>query len=204
MNLALRCRPRFPSWSLPGWLVVIAAVAASPCFAAGDADNPAAPPKPPTVEEPDEWTEQKVPLPPFPRAEHLLPLRHDEVDSGFLYYVDVTSVSRGADDVIRYTIVIQSASGSSSIFYEGIRCATTELKTYAYGTAGGRFARMANPEWLYAGGSGALGYRSLLAKRYVCDEDGWARDTDEVLEKLVQLDPRRPRWVPRTPNEYSD
>ena len=101
MNFALRCRPRFPSWWRPGWLVAIAALTASPCFAGShDADNPAAPPKAPHVEQldADDWKEESVPLPPFPRAEYLMPLRHDEVDSGYLYYVDVTSVARDADE----------------------------------------------------------------------------------------------------------
>jgi hypothetical protein len=190
----------------PWWLLVFAALIVPSQAFADDADNPRAREKPPSVEEIDAslWKEAGILLPSFPRAEHLLPLRHEEVGSGYKYYLDVTSISRDADDVTRFTVVMLSPSGSGNIFYEGIRCATQELKTYAYGTKGGQFARLANPQWTGARGVGPLAYREMVAKRYICDEDGWASDTDSVLDRLVRLDPRRPRFAPRTSDESSD
>ena len=36
-----------------------------------------------------------------------------------------------------------------------------------------------------------------MVERYVCDENGWAIDTDAVLERLVTHDPRRARIAPK-------
>lgn len=141
--------------------------------------------------------DQLEPLPAFPRASDLIPVRGDTGDLDYTYYIDVNSVKLTTDEVLHYTIVIQSPSGSSNIIYEGIRCATKEVKTYAFGTRDGRFARMKKPEWTYTYTRGPLGYRTMLVELYVCDANGWAVDADTVLERLVRHDPRRARVAPR-------
>ena len=186
------------------WLPMILAVLTSASVAmAGDhTDNPNRPDDltPAEIAEPEEaekpWQEEQVLLPPFPRAQDLLPVRADAADPGYSYYIDVNSVSLSADEVLRYTVIIQAPDGASSIIYEGIRCATNEIKTFAYGTGGGRFERMPDPQWTYVYTQGPLGYRTNLAETYVCDENGWAVDSDTVLERLVTHDPRRPRFAP--------
>ncbi|GMQ75968.1 MAG: CNP1-like family protein [Gammaproteobacteria bacterium] len=200
--------PRFPFISLiapRAWLAVILAVLAfvPVAMAAEDADNPNRPDDltPAEIAEPEEaekpWQEQQIPLPPFPRAQDLIPLRADVADPGYNYYIDVNSVSLSADEVLRYTVIIQSPRGASNIVYEGIRCATEEIKTLAYGTRDGRFQRMADPRWTFVYTKGPLGYRTTLVELYVCDENGWAMAREAVLERLVMYDPRRPRIAPR-------
>lgn len=200
--------PRFPFISLiepRSWLLVILAVLAfvPVAMAADHADNPMRPDDltPAEIAEPEEaekpWQEQQIPLPPFPRAQDLIPVRADVGDAGYNYYIDVNSVSLTADEVLRYTVIIQSPRGASNIVYEGIRCATKEIKTLAYGTRDGRFRRMADPRWTFVYTKGPLGYRTTLVERYVCDENGWAIDSDAVLERLVMHDPRRSRVAPR-------
>lgn len=150
-------------------------------------------------EEPASWQESQIPLPDFPSARGLIPFRADTGDPDYRYYIDVNSVSLGADEVLRYTVIIQPPVGTSNIIYEGIRCATMEVKMFAFGTRDGRFARMAEPRWTYFYTPGAMGYRKSLVEIYVCDENGWAVDGDTVLERLVMHDPRRPRIVPKVP-----
>lgn len=147
--------------------------------------------------------EAAVPLPAFPRAQTLIPVRADSGHADYRYYIDVNSVSLAEDEVTRYTIIIQSPVGDSNVIYEGIRCGTEEAKMFAFGTKDGRFARIANPKWTYFYTPGAMGYRRSLVELYVCDEHGWALDSDTVLERLVMHDPRRPRFVPKRP-ESSD
>ena len=189
------------------WSAVILALLtnASAVMARDDADNPRQPDDltPAEIAEPEEaektWQEQQEALPIFPRAQDLIPVRADTGAEGYNYYIDVNSVSLSADEVLHYTIVIQSPDGASNIVYEGIRCATQEIKTVAYGTRGGRFARMVDPKWIYVliQNQGPLGYRTTLVERYVCDENGWAIDSDTVLERLVMYDPRRTRIAPK-------
>lgn len=210
---ALRCFPfRFPT-DPRLWLAVILAVltSASAVMAGDHFDNPNRPDDltPAELAEPEQavelWKEQQEPLPIFPRAQDLIPVRADAGAEGYNYYIDVNSVSLAADKVLRYTIVIQSPEGASNIIYEGIRCATKEIKTVAYGTQGGRFARLVDPKWIYVltQNQGPLGYRTTLVERYVCDENGWAINGETVLERLVLYDPRRVRIAPR-PTDSGD
>ncbi len=210
---ALRCFPFSSQTRLRLWLAVILAVLVNaPAVMANDhVDNPNRPDDltPAERAEPEEaekpWQEQQEPLPPFPRAQDLIPVRADTGAYGYDYYIDVNSVSLTADEVLHYTIVIRSPNGASNIIHEGIRCATKEIKTVAYGTGDGRFARMPDPKWIYVliQNQGALGYRTTLVERYVCDENGWAIDSDTVLERLVMHDPRRIRIAPR-PTDSGD
>ena len=172
-------------------------------MARDDADNPFKPDDltPAERAEPENegkpWQEEKLELPAFPRAEDLLPIRGDAAPEGYTYYIDVNSVSFSADGVLRYTVVIQSPQGASNVVYEGIRCATDEVKPLAYGTRTGRFVRMPDAQWTYFRSPGALAYRTSLVELYVCDEHGFALDSDNVLERLVMHDPRRARVAPK-------
>jgi hypothetical protein len=185
-------------------LLIAATIAASAARANDHFDNPNKPDQDLTASERGEpekeeqpWKETQSGLPAFPRAQDLIPFRADAGDPDYHYYIDVNSVSLASDEVLRYTVVIQSPEGSSNIIYEGIRCATQEVKMIAFGTKDGRFARMADPKWMYFNTPGAMGYRRSLVEIYVCDENGWAIDSDSVLERLVMHDPRRPRFVPK-------
>jgi len=205
---ASRCFP-FRSPTRPRlWLAVFLAVLmnAPVVMANDDADNPNRPDDltPAEIAEPQEaekpWQEQQQPFPPFPLAQDLIPVRADTGATGYNYYIDVNSVSLSTDEVLHYTIIIQSPTGASNIVYEGIRCATQEIKTLGYGTRDGRFARMRDPKWTYVFTRGPLGYRTTLVERYVCDENGWAIDSDTVLARLVLHDPRRARIAPSDPD----
>ena len=183
-------------------IAVAACLVLSVAHARDDADNPnrpddLTPAERGVLKEEDKPKErQQVPLPAFPSAQTLIPVRGDTGDLDYNYYIDVNSVSLTSDEVLRYTIVIQSPGGASNIIYEGIRCATKEVMTLAFGTRDGRFARMANPRWQYVHTRGPFNYRTMLVELYVCDENGWAVDADTVLERLVTHDPRRPRVAP--------
>lgn len=187
------------------WLSVFLALLtyAATSTARDDADNPRKPDDltPAEIAEPEESDtsrrDELIALPSFPRAEDLLPIRGDAADPDYNYYIDVNSVSLGADDVLRYTVIIQSSRGAGNIVYEGIRCATSEVKTLAYATKDGRFTRMPDAQWTYVHAPGALGYRTTLVELYVCDEHGLSMDSDSVLERLVKHDPRRARLAPK-------
>jgi hypothetical protein len=189
------------------WLaVIVVALAGMSAANANDhADNPNKPDPddmvPAEIAEPEEaekaWQEQQVPLPRFPRAQDLIPLRAESGQAGYRYYIDVNSVSLAGDEVMRYTVIIQSPAGASNIIYEGIRCTTQEVKIFAYGTRGGRFERMPEPKWSFYRTDDVMSYRTALVESYVCDPTGWVMDRDTMLERLVLHDPRRARFVPK-------
>jgi DNA-binding beta-propeller fold protein YncE len=61
--------------------------------------------------------------------------------------VDPSSITVGGDGVVRYVIVMTNATGSVNAVYEGIRCITDEVKTYARWTSSGTWSVASDPQW---------------------------------------------------------
>jgi hypothetical protein len=97
------------------------------------------------LDNPD-WVEDPVPSPPAFSKDKLIPLdmpSYISVKVG----VDPESIAVGGDGIVRYVIVLNNASGSTNAVYEGIRCITDEVKTYARYSASGQWSMLANPAW---------------------------------------------------------
>lgn len=97
------------------------------------------------LDNPD-WTEEQVTAPPAFSKDRLIPLDmapHVSVAVG----VDPQTIVVGGDGVVRYVIVMTNATGSTNAVYEGIRCITDEVKTYARLSASGQWSLLANPAW---------------------------------------------------------
>lgn len=83
-----------------------------------------------TEQEKRGWREADLPPPPPPASGELLPFFVSSATDA-RFFIDSASIAPGADGVVRFTLVVRSALGAESITYEGIRCATDEVKTYA-------------------------------------------------------------------------
>jgi hypothetical protein len=97
------------------------------------------------LDNPD-WAEEQVPPPPSFSKDILIPLEmppHISVKVG----VDPETISVGGDGVVRYVILMTNATGSTNAVYEGIRCVSDEVKTYARLSASGQWSTMVNPAW---------------------------------------------------------
>ncbi len=76
------------------------------------------------------FKEGQATLPALPRDEDLIPFTvNDSAD--FRFAVDPKSLSVGADNVVRYTVVITSPGGGRNVSYEGMRCDAFERRVYA-------------------------------------------------------------------------
>lgn len=94
-----------------------------------------------------DWKESEVPPPPAFDIGKLVTFEVS-VTSALVYGVDPASVRISqADGVVRYVMVASSASGAQNVMYEGIRCATGELKTYARYAPEGGWKAVSQPEW---------------------------------------------------------
>ena len=144
--------------------------------------------RPPDIlsEEPDKWKESKLKLPPLPSDDDLVALDSDAIGGGYDYFIDLKTISLGPDKVLRYIIVLQAKSGARNVFYEGIRCATWEVKTYAYAATDGEFKPVADSPWKYLYSRGHFAYRHFLANNYVCDANGWPIDEQQVRERFAK------------------
>ena len=120
----------------------------------------------------EKFIELNISLPPYPQESALQTVPIDNRNAGFQYSVDVNSLSVGSDGVTRYTMVVKSPSGSSNVFYEGVRCDTAEYKTYAYGTTAGTFLPLRNASWKPIVSGDNRHYQQDLAKNFLCNPSG--------------------------------
>ncbi len=110
----------------------------------------AAPLSPPDAEEYEvgakAWVEQEVTPPAYPKASGLVELRTGSLSAN-RFLIDADTLSIGKDGVVRYTLVVRSSAGVENASFEGIRCATREQKSYAFGQRSGSWSPALEPQW---------------------------------------------------------
>lgn len=100
------------------------------------------------------------------------------------YFVDGSSVTLGADWVIRYTVLVRSPSGAANVSYEALRCKTAEYKVYAYGSKDGKWVKATAPAWRPVGSTTANFHHSLRTD-YLCDSEAVnGRNARELVARL--------------------
>lgn len=136
-------------------------------------------------QEGEAWKENDLKIPPYPDDSDLMELQLYDPNNRFTYYMDEESLDVSeADYVVRYTLVIESKSGTRNIFYEGMRCNTLEYKTYAFGTGKGKFRPSRKPEWKSMRDSGYKKLRMDLMEFYLCDPRKLPRKKSEIVTRI--------------------
>lgn len=138
------------------------------------------------IDRPD-WTEGEVPPPPALHTDGLVPFQVS-VHATLRYGVDPASVSLGADGVIRYVMVARSDSGALNAWYEGLRCASAEVKTYARWRPGtpGSWGLVERPEWRELVGHHASRAALVLARNGFCQGNTPNGPPSRMLRELSQ------------------
>jgi hypothetical protein len=98
-----------------------------------------------SLDNPD-WVEEKEPPAPAFSVSKALPLEMPNFVS-VKVGIDPGTIYVGADGIVRYVAVMTNTSGSSSAVYEGIRCLTGEVKTYARSGSSGVWSTVTAPAW---------------------------------------------------------
>jgi hypothetical protein len=116
-------------------------------------------------------TEREVVPPAAPRDEdlRLITLRNLTDNAVAL---DRKALEVGADEVVRFTLVVTSPQGVRNVSYEGIRCGPAEWKLYALGRDDGSWSTPREPVWQVVENRGYNAIRYTLAKDYFCDLNG--------------------------------
>jgi len=128
------------------------------------------------------WTESQTELPPFPPSGDLVELPEQPLNAALTVLVDIGQVHIGEDGVVRYTLVLRSASGAENVFFEGIRCSTLEWKTFAYGSQG--HWRPMDSGWRPLENKGAGRYRYILYQHYLCEPGGLRLQLPDIKQRL--------------------
>lgn len=131
-----------------------------------------------------EWKESEVPPPPAFDVNKLVTFEVPRYTS-MVYGVDLASVSIfKADSLVRYVIVITSASGAKNVMYEALRCSTGEFKTYARYSADGKWSTVADPQWRSVFAITPSLHPLWFAKAGACDGAAPVSSLSELATKL--------------------
>jgi hypothetical protein len=94
----------------------------------------------------DDWKESEVPPPPAFSQDHLIQIDMPRYMS-LKFGVDPATIKITGDGVVRYVVVAANREeGGFNAFYEGLRCATDEYKSYAR-FINGAWESTRDPEW---------------------------------------------------------
>ncbi|APW39052.1 hypothetical protein RD110_19075 [Rhodoferax koreense] len=132
-------------------------------------------------DDPAVWAETEVPPPPAFSTSQLI-----NIDLGpnvaLKFGLDPKSVSIGKDDVVRY-VVVATSPGATTGLYEGIRCATGEVKTYGrYNDGQWNLAK--SPEWSRLFGNGAYRHSLALARMGACEQTSPPRSAQDMVRNI--------------------
>jgi hypothetical protein len=134
------------------------------------------------ADDPD-WKETDVPPPPKFDANQRVSIDMPPYVS-MKFGIDPTTLAITPDGIVRYVMVAVSPSGAVNAFYEGIRCATGEVKSYARANASGVWTLVKEPEWRRLNDKQPSKHALALAQQGACDGNASARSAADILRKL--------------------
>ena len=125
--------------------------------------------KNPNVQEAEPWKEETaISLPAWPRDADLVEFRASDPATSLRYYIDTKSLSVDAQQIVRYTVIVETKTGARNVAYEGIRCTPKgDYRLYAYGVSG-KFQPLPDSPWQRVTDSQVPPYARDLQRFYLC------------------------------------
>lgn len=134
--------------------------------------------------DPADWKETDVPPPPAYDMNKLLTFEVTR-SSPLVYGVDpATFTISQSDGIVRYVVVATSAGGAKNVMYEGLRCATGEVRTYARAKPDGTWVPVANSEWKSAFDLSLPRHSLRFAKIAACQNAAPVSSVAELVRRL--------------------
>lgn len=109
-------------------------------------------------------------VPPAPPVDDLHLIRVDmPANASLRFAVDPVTLTIAQDGEIRYVMVASSTTAVRNVMYEGLRCSSSEVTTYARQNSAGQWAPISEPQWRpLQGGSAATAHAMALARQGAC------------------------------------
>lgn len=137
-------------------------------------------------EEEAPWQELQDVVPPaFPKPENLREFYVSAVATN-TYLIDPSTLSVGADGVVRYVLVVRTSGGARNVSFEGIRCKERKWKHYATGHADGSWApsRASSIDWRPIENKPVNRHHAALSRDYFCPMGNSIRNADDGRNAL--------------------
>lgn len=162
---------RMARWCAPALLGLLALTLATRIQAQIAPDDP-------------DWKESEAPAPPAFSTNKLLPLAMPLYVS-VTFGIDPATLAISPDGIVRYVVVTRNSSGSVNAMYEGIRCATGEVKTYARANDAGVWSTVATPVWRELTDNLPSKHAWVFARQAACDgRAATASNTADIIKAL--------------------
>jgi hypothetical protein len=129
-----------------------------------------------------DWKELDAPPPPRLRTDRLVAI--ELPGSTLRFGVDPSSVLVGSDGIVRYVVVATSSSGAVNGFYEGIRCSTGEVRTYARHSPDSGWVAVRDNQWQALHDSRAPRHSLVIAREGACVGSGPNQTAAQVVRDL--------------------
>ena len=155
---------------LKRWLTLTLAV----CALGAQAQNP--------VDDPD-WKETEVPTPPVFSTSRLLAIEMPPYVT-LTFGVDPATIAITPDGIVRYVVVTSNTAGSTNAMYEGVRCSTAEVKTYARASSGGVWSQVKEPQWRNLYDNLPSKHALALARQGVCSGAAASNSVADIIKNL--------------------
>ena len=131
----------------------------------------------------EEWREHELNIPETFDPDDLQFFTLKGRQDRFEYAIERSTLQAGQDGVVRFLLVIRSASGAVNSSYEGLRCGHRQYKVYAYGSATG-LRPLAKPEWQEIPMT-SNSYQATLYEDLLCNlSTGLPNPPDAIIQAL--------------------
>lgn len=134
------------------------------------------------VEENKVWQETELVWPAYPLTGMLASLVVSATTRNE-FFIDLPSVSVGADGVVRYALIVRTPGGVENVSYEGIRCEKALWKLYATGQRGD-WSPARQSEWRIIENKPVNRHHAALWREYFCPNGGMLHSADEGRDAL--------------------
>jgi len=132
-----------------------------------------------------DWKEVDAPKPPVPDVRRLLPIDMQRRSVSLAFGIDPASLNVGTDGVVRY-VAVAHGEGVVNAMYEGLRCGTAEVRTYARYNDG-RWSPVQDGEWKSVHDSQSR-HALMFARQGGCVGRGVPRTPSDIVRSLKYPD----------------
>jgi hypothetical protein len=127
-----------------------------------------------------DWTEEEAPPPPAFAWDGSVELQMPPYVT-VQVAIDPRTIRVGKDGVVRYVAIMRNRTGTQNAVYEGLRCTTDEVKTYARAGSSGTWSLVNTPEWKDVNGTQPSKHAFIFARQAAC-----ATRVTNQLEEIIQ------------------
>lgn len=129
-----------------------------------------------------DWTEEEAPPPPAFAWDGSVELQMPSYVT-VQVAIDPRTIRVGQDGVVRYVAIMRNRSGTQNAFYEGLRCTTDEVKTYARASTSGTWSLVTTPEWKDVNGTLPSKHALVFSRQAACTTRV-ANRLEEIIQQL--------------------